>query len=148
MDFLSLQLEATSDVDIPPQSWAKVTSAADKLVGLLWGTGKVSLRVVTATAIRGLNKQFRGHDAATDVLSFPAHGGDNLGEIALNWAAVCIQAEANANTPDSEAVALVTHALLHLAGYTHGTDPAEAEMTIKTISLCKQAGYEVETFGH
>lgn len=149
MEFLSLQLEATSDVEIPVRSWEKVTLAADKVVGLLWDSGRVSLRIITPASMRALNKQFRGNDADTDVLSFPANENNGyLGDIALNWTAVCTQAKNNSSCPDCEAVALITHGLLHLAGYKHETDQEDSVMTNKTISLCNQAGFEVGSFGH
>jgi len=107
------------------------------------------LRLLDAAAIRALNRAYRGVDQATDVLSFPS--GENKGfsgDIALNWEAVLSQAHANGNTPEAEAVALIAHGLLHLAGWDHQTDASARRMDIKTRELCSTVKIEVKCFGH
>jgi len=151
MQAISKQLESTSDLDIPPRSWAGVTSAAARLTRELFPTGFVGLCLMDDSAIRNLNREHRGVDEATDVLSFvyrPDDAGEYLGEIALSWDAVQRQAKLNSNSLEAEAVALVTHALLHIAGYDHLDSSQREAMDARTRRLCKLVGYEVKLFGH
>jgi probable rRNA maturation factor len=115
----------------------------------LFPTATVALRVVDDAAIRRLNREFRGVDEATDVLSFPGEGlAGHGGDIALSWDAVVRQARANGNTPADEAAALVIHGLLHLAGWDHADAAGQEAMDARTRELCQSAGIEVKFFGH
>jgi probable rRNA maturation factor len=122
------------------------------MAGNLFPGAQVALRVLDSAAIQGLNREFRRVDQPTDVLSFPADRDSlargHAGDIALSWNAVLAQAAQNGNSPEAEACALLAHGLLHLAGYDHDTDEADAEMTERTLALCRLAGYEVSCFGH
>ncbi len=149
MDAVTKHLEAAADVDVPPRSWADLMSACAPAAQQLFPAATVALRVVDDAAIRRLNRDFRGVDEATDVLSFPAddlpgHGGD----IALSWDAVERQAKANGNSPAAEAAALVIHGLLHLAGWDHADAAAQDAMDARTRELCQSVGIEVKSFGH
>jgi probable rRNA maturation factor len=151
MDSVAVQLEASADIDVPPRSWTAILAAAAGIASELFPSGTVALRVSTDLAIRRLNLDYRGVDAATDVLSFPAGPGaarGHHGDIALSWDAVLRQSGANRNTPEAEAAALLAHALLHLAGYDHPTPETQEVMDIRTRELCLCAGYEVDSFGH
>lgn len=125
-------------------------SAAGRIARELFPTRCVALQVIDAGAIRALNRSFRGIDESTDVLSFtadphmPAHAGD----IALCWDAVLAQAGANGNSAVAEAVALVTHGMLHLAGLDHRDEQEQEAMDRRTRELCRLAGIEVSEFGH
>ena len=103
---------------------------------------EVSVSLVDDAEIRDLNKQWRGVDAVTDVLSFalnddnpgetgsPEVGLDLLGDIIVSLDTaerqVAIVHGANAGRPeltqyrlDEEVLFLATHGLLHLCGYDH-----------------------------
>lgn len=82
---------------------------------------------VSDKRIRQLNKQFRGIDKATDVLSFPDDGddGDYLGDIAISVDTAARQADENGLTFEGEVAQLMLHGLLHLAGHDHETDNGE-----------------------
>ena len=125
-----------------------IASRASTIMNGLWTGGTVGLRVVGRKAISELNRRYRGVDAATDVLSFPADDPAHHGDIALCWELAVRQARANGNAVEDEALALVCHGLLHLAGYRHDTAEGDAEMTGRTVELCRAAGTEVSTFGH
>lgn len=149
MEIETKQLEAAADVDVPPRSWADIVSAATIICEKLLPGSYVALRAVDDAAIRRLNREFRGSDTATDVLAFPADEADaSAGDIALNWQAAVRQARHHGHSPQAEAVALVTHALLHLAGHDHDSEPARRLMDARTRELCNLAGFEVKSFGH
>ena len=98
---------------------------------LAWaGRADSSLTVafVRDRRIRELNRDFRGKDRATDVLSFPAgdgFGADFLGDIVISTDAAARQAKEAGHSLDREVDELVIHGVLHLCGYDHETDRGE-----------------------
>lgn len=74
--------------------------------------------------LRKLNRQFRGKDEATDVLSFPAEAGRRapLGSLAISMARARAQARRFGHSAEIEVRVLMLHGLLHLLGYDHETD--------------------------
>lgn len=76
-------------------------------------------------SIRRLNKDFRGVDKATDVLSFSADEAGNLGDVAVSVETAARQAKENRLAFDDEIAQLILHGLLHLSGYDHETDNGE-----------------------
>jgi len=73
--------------------------------------------------IRRLNQNFRGKDAATDVLSFPsASRSGPLGDIAISADHVREQARRYGHSDLAEASILLLHGVLHLLGYDHERD--------------------------
>jgi probable rRNA maturation factor len=71
--------------------------------------------------LRRLNRQFRGSDYATDVLSFPGTE-DSLGEIAISAGRAAAQAREFGHSRLDEIRILMLHGLLHLLGMDHETD--------------------------
>jgi probable rRNA maturation factor len=85
--------------------------------------------------LRRLNRQFRGKDYATDVLSFPsAHGG----EIAISLDRAAAQAAEHGHKLADEVRVLLLHGVLHLAGMDHETD--SGEMARKELRWRKKLG--------
>ena len=86
---------------------------------------EVSLSLVTPEEIKELNKQYRGKDRATDVLSFPLEelfqpGEEKiLGDIVISTEAVMEQAREYSHSVEREIAYLFLHGLLHLLGYDH-----------------------------
>lgn len=103
--------------------------------------------------MRALNRQFRGKDAATDVLSFPAktpgsfspgttHTKMNpasfLGDIVIAAGVAARQAREAGHPVSTELKVLALHGLLHLLGYDHDTDGGK--MARAEARLRKRAG--------
>ena len=84
-----------------------------------------TIAFVSDKRIRELNRQFRGIDKATEVLSFPAEEKLNLGDIAVSVDTAAMQARENGLTLEGEIAQLILHGLLHLCGYDHETDNGE-----------------------
>ena len=81
--------------------------------------GHLAVSLVGAEEIRGLNREHRGRDRATDVLSFPVDGaGAAAGPRELGDVVIC-----PAETSDLEEA--VVHGVLHLCGHDHETDDGE-----------------------
>jgi probable rRNA maturation factor len=79
--------------------------------------------------LQSLSARFRGKDAPTNVLSFPAIGGEvgALGDIALALG-VCVREAAEQGKPLAHHLQhLTAHGVLHLLGYDHESE-AEAEV--------------------
>jgi probable rRNA maturation factor len=76
--------------------------------------------------LRKLNREFRGKDYATDVLSFPAVGGQgsptHIGDLAISVARARAQAKQYGHTVEQEIRILILHGLLHLLGMDHERD--------------------------
>ena len=103
------------------------------------GTGRVYVRLVLTddAGIAALNREFRGVDAPTDVLSFPqleaagpvtavpADAPLPLGDIVVSLQRAEAQAHEYGHARARELGFLLVHGLLHLLGYDHET-PAEA----------------------
>ena len=73
--------------------------------------------VTTDAELRRLNARFRGHDYATDVLSFPESN-----DLAISWQRAAAQAREFAHTVEDEIAILMLHGVLHLTGMDHETD--------------------------
>jgi probable rRNA maturation factor len=87
--------------------------------------GQVTLLLTTDAAIRKLNRQFRGKNKATDVLSFPAEGvgaEGMAGDLAISVTTALSQAAEQGHTLSTEIKVLILHGLLHLAGFDHEVD--------------------------
>jgi probable rRNA maturation factor len=87
--------------------------------------GQVTVLLTTDREIRRLNRQFRGKDKATDVLSFPANPlvqSKEKGDLAISVPTARRQANACGHSLATELKVLMLHGLLHLAGYDHETD--------------------------
>lgn len=93
-------------------------------------TGVVSLLLGDDAAVSALNRQFRGKDGPTNVLSFPPADGAAepgfLGDIALAAETVAMEAQFQGKRFEHHAAHLAVHGFLHLLGYDHD-DPAEAD---------------------
>lgn len=87
--------------------------------------GKVTVLLTTDAGIRRLNRQFRGKNKATDVLSFPAAGraAEGIaGDLAISVPTAARQCAEQDHSVSTEIKVLILHGLLHLAGYDHETD--------------------------
>lgn len=95
--------------------------------------GRVNVLVAGSAAVRSLNRQFRGKNKATDVLSFPfssPSGGPRnkvglVGEIAISADIAVQNAVRLGHSPAQEIRILTLHGILHLAGMDHERDNGE-----------------------
>ena len=92
---------------------------------------ELSIRIVDTAEGRALNRDYRGKDYATNVLSFPAElppGVDLplLGDLAICAPVVAREAAEQGKRPRDHWAHMTVHGVLHLLGYDHVED-AEAE---------------------
>ncbi len=99
------------------------------------------LKIVDSQEIQQLNKDFRGKDKPTDVLSFPIFEDlrNNpkdlesfmrleLGDIFICWDILLQQAKEFELQPWEELLHLYIHGFLHLAGFDHDLGPSEQKL--------------------
>ncbi|HEX2137237.1 MAG TPA: rRNA maturation RNase YbeY [Microvirga sp.] len=100
---------------------AALAAAADRPAGPV----EISLLLTDDEGIRALNRQWRGKDGPTNVLSFPAPeqpgvpGPRLLGDVALAYETVRREAEAEGKRFEDHVAHLLVHGALHLLGYDH-----------------------------
>jgi probable rRNA maturation factor len=141
--FVDLQVAAPYAASVPS---ARLIAAVDAVLRQEnVAGGEVSLVVAGDSMLRQLNRDFRGVDAATDVLSFPARAeGDPgagspafvsapeaaayLGDVIISYPTAQRHATAAGHPVDDELCLLAVHGTLHLLGYDHGTAEQEAAM--------------------
>ena len=100
--------------------------------------GEVSVVLADDRLVRRLNRDWRGKDAATNVLAFPAddangrapagHAPALLGDVVVALGTARREARAEAKRLADHLAHLVVHGTLHLLGHDHATDRQAARM--------------------
>ncbi len=121
------------------------------------GPGEVSITLVDNATIQTLNNQYRHKNQPTDVLSFPADpqtislpDGTSmtlLGDVIISFEQAAIQADEYGHSLLRETAFLLTHGLLHLAGYDHADPDQEGIMQQRTEELLCSLGIERDGIG-
>jgi probable rRNA maturation factor len=89
---------------------------------------EVTVRFVGADEGRTLNRDYRGRDYATNVLSFPYESGTTLmGDLVLCLPVLEREAREQGKSPEAHSAHLIVHGMLHLQGHDHETGRADAE---------------------
>ena len=127
---------ACADADIPDETsirrWIRGALAEVRPEA----RGEISVRIVDVDEIRALNREYRGSDAATNVLSFPAGPvagvppgeADVLGDIAICAPIVGDEARRQGKALADHWAHMVVHGTLHLLGHDHVTSEDAVEM--------------------
>jgi probable rRNA maturation factor len=102
------------------------------------GDNDVEFILTDSENIQRINKEFRGKDSATDVLSFPLdtqipHAP--LGSIVINADLALQKAKELGHTFEDEIALLFIHGLLHLLGYDHEIDNGQMREKEKEMIL-------------
>ncbi|OIR06876.1 endoribonuclease YbeY [mine drainage metagenome] len=106
------------------------------------GDAEVTIRLVAAEEGRALNRDYRGKDYATNVLSFPyAPLPEMAGDLVLCPPVALAEAQAQGKTGQAHFAHLVVHGMLHLQGYDHETDADAASMEAKEREILARLGY-------
>ena len=149
---LNYEDESGLNLGLPLKEIAEaVIQASLKDVGCPWDA-EVNLLVTGEQRIREMNRDFRGIDRVTDVLSFPMlefeRSGDfsflrkeeddsafnpSTGELLLGDIVICagraaLQAQEYAHSVKREFAFLTAHSMLHLSGFDHMEEKERLEM--------------------
>ncbi len=116
--------------------WAKAALKADAMV---------ALRIVDEDEARELNRDYRGKDYATNVLTFAygaeVEGAPLTGDIVICAPVVAREANEQSISRLSHYAHLVVHGLLHLQGYDHETDAEAVTMESIESFIMQRLGY-------
>ena len=147
------------DEDIRPDDQTAATMEA-AAIAALEGEGidpsfaSISVSFVDKAEIRRLNKEYRGVDKATDVLSFPAFEFGTIPaeeeleedeELALGDVVICEevcrrQAEEYGHSEEREIIYLFVHSVFHLLGYDHETEDGKQDMRAREEAVMELLG--------
>ncbi|MES2394150.1 MAG: rRNA maturation RNase YbeY [Acidobacteriota bacterium] len=133
---LAKDAEGWAELGLSRAGLERFVRSAQAAVGL---GGEVDVLLAGDRTLRRLNREFRGKDKATDVLSFPAaeelaevHAGD----LAISLETAAKQAAEFGISLRDEVRVLLLHGLLHLSGMDHEVD--NGEMATREAELRKK----------
>lgn len=104
------------------------------------------IRLVDEEESQTLNRQFRGRDVPTNVLSFPYEplmdeDANYLGDIVICVPVVLHEAAAQKKEPVAHFAHMVVHAVLHLQGYDHLSAEEARQMESLEIAILRKLGF-------
>jgi probable rRNA maturation factor len=112
----------------------EIKDLLERAAGQLRIGGDLAVVFAGDALLHRLNRDYRGKDKPTDVLSFEGGGGDmGLGDIIISVPAARRNAERFSRSLDRELEILVLHGFLHVLGYDHETDDGEMEALEKRL---------------
>jgi probable rRNA maturation factor len=156
---VSLHLNDEQDrVTLDAAHWQGVAERIAELSGEDPETSEWSLTFVDDAAIQTFNREYRGYDRPTDVLSFSQLEGDDdfpmpedgprlLGDVVVSVERAEAQAAERGHAFEAELALLVTHGFLHLLGEDHDTPERKATMWARQQAVLDALGYVVRDFG-
>jgi probable rRNA maturation factor len=118
----SVILERRKTKELSRLALARFAGRAQRAAGL---AGEVNILLTGDAEMQRLNRQFRGKNSPTDVLSFPAELPSEGGDIAISLAMARAQAAEEGHDLLTEIKILILHGMLHLAGHDHERDRGE-----------------------
>ena len=162
---MTFYVENEAEYEFPFDIEELVAQVADKALEAEGCTIEVEVNVLITDdeGIQEYNRQFRGIDKATDVLSFPnldfdekacfsipekkladyrnpESGNIILGDIILSKDRILSQAQEYGHSIKREFAFLVAHSILHLCGYDHMTNEEATEMEQKQEQILGSLG--------
>ncbi len=149
------------EIDIADEGWRAINGvedivqiAADAAAEALdddHAKRVLGVRLAGDEEVRTLNKQYRGKDKPTNILSFetdlaeiiwPSGEPVPMGDLILAHGVVAREAEAFGKKIESHLSHLIVHGVLHLAGYDHEEGENAAEMEALEIEILAGLGIE------
>lgn len=110
--------------------------------------GVVSVLLGTDAMVAGMNKEFRGKEGPTNVLSFPPAKPDPpgatafLGDIAMAAETIVEEAHFQGKSFHNHAAHLIVHGFLHLIGYDHENEADAERMESRERAILRSIGIE------
>ncbi len=141
-------MNANIRVDILDPRWRRGLRQAEALVragaraalDARGEAGTVTFALGDDALLRQLNRDFRGKDRSTNVLSFPGGETGTLGDVALAFETCAREARAQRKDLGAHVRHLVVHGTLHLLGYDHETDADAFAMEARERRVLRRLG--------
>jgi probable rRNA maturation factor len=141
------------DIAVESEGWNKIlgaelivhraASAACEEAGV--SVGEVSIVLCDDARIQELNRDFRGKDKPTNVLSFPSNETENgvrfYGDIAIAFETLIHEAMEENKRVDAHLSHLAAHGTLHLLGFDHETDSEAENMESRETKILAKLGF-------
>ena len=126
-----IEIEVQNNGQLSDENLRTLRPWLHEMVGTLApDTGTLTVRLTGDDELRELNRDFRGVDRATDVLSFPGSEtpeGRHLGDIVISVPMAGLQAADRDHQLLRELKILLLHGVLHCLGYDHESDAGEMD---------------------
>lgn len=127
---------------------ALAEDAVEAATTLVQRKKEITLLFSGDATLKTLNRDWRGKNKPTNVLSFPANPDLKLprgvprplGDIALGYETLVREADEADKTLKAHTTHLIVHGVLHLLGYDHLDDADAAKMEAKEIRILKKLG--------
>jgi probable rRNA maturation factor len=117
--------------DATLRKWARATGLE----------GRITVRYVGEAESRRLNREFRGKDHATNVLSFPYAMKPLEGDLVICAPVVAREAKAQGKTSRAHHAHMIVHGLLHLAGLDHEEEKEAGRMESRERRILARLGF-------
>lgn len=120
--------------------WAHVHVRRKELLDVLKKfDADIAVALSTDAHVRRLNRDFRGMDKPTNVLSFP--NGIDGGDVILAYETLAREARIQDKPFRDHFEHLIIHGCLHIVGYDHENDAQAKAMETLETRLCKKLGF-------
>lgn len=154
---------AQEKIDLEETVLKRLQEGIDAVAALngLAEEAEVDVTIVDDEEIHELNRQYRGMDKPTDVLSFALDEGEEdepeliggpeehlYGDIIISAETALRQAEEYGHGLEREMTYLAVHGMFHLLGYDHMTEEDKAEMRAKEEEALRAINLAEELFDH
>jgi probable rRNA maturation factor len=111
------------------------------VLAALKANAEITLRIVGLEEGRTLNREYRGKDYATNVLTFPLNENPLMGDIVLCAPVLATEAAEQNKLLEAHYAHLAVHGVLHLQGYDHENDVDAELMEQLETQIVTDLGY-------
>ena len=146
-----IEIQNAAEADDAPEPPELTAWAAAALDAVGYPGAAITVRIVAADEGRALNRDFRGRDYATNVLSFPFPelppeamaelGARYIGDLAICADVVRREAHEQGKAVEAHWAHLVVHGVLHLAGHDHHADDEAERMEARERAILADLGF-------
>lgn len=143
-------MTASVDINITEERWLdalpQLEALAREAIDAVFDFGnfqkgqELSLTFVDDAFIQKLNRDYRGKDKPTNVLSFPQDEDGLLGDVVLAFETMAREAGEQDKSLADHTRHLIVHGTLHLLGHDHEIDAEAEEMEKLEISILEKLG--------
>lgn len=147
----------TIEVAVEAEAWRTAVTDPERICRravaavLAWeakGTVEVSVLLADDLTVTRLNREYRGKDRSTNVLSFPAdapilsgmRGPRLLGDVVVALETTAREAAETSSPMADHLTHLVVHGTLHLLGFDHEADDEAERMEAREVELLAKLG--------